>query len=141
MALSADANYTRHGGAKSEGEFGYAPSAGVVIYRHALLGMTVGGTVQPIQTAGSVVFAGLADRASGTVGQPVVQQFVIPSKGTYGIVVPTVTAANIGTYLNANVYATDDSTLTLTAGSNLLIGTLVGLDTATGLTYVKLLGS
>lgn len=139
MALSADANYIRRGPARGSNEFGWAPASGVVIYRQAILGLTAGGLVQPIQTAGSVAFAGLADRASNTAGQPEVVPFVVGNKGTWGLAVPGVTLANIGTYLNVPVYATDDATLTLTAGSNLQIGTLVGIDN--GLTFVSLLGS
>jgi len=51
-----------------------------------------------------------------------------------------VTGATYST-INEPVYATDDNTLTLTAGSNLQVGTLVGIDPVTGLTYVNLLGS
>jgi len=140
MALTGDQNYTRRGPPGGRNEFGYAPSANAVIYRGALLGMTVAGTVQPIQVAGTVAFAGMADRASNTAGQPVAQAFVIGLLGTWALTVPTVTQANIGTYLRAPVYATDDGTLTLTAGSNLQIGTLVGID-PNGQTFVALLGT
>ena len=51
------------------------------------------------------------------------------------LTVPGATAANI----NAAVYASDDNTFTLTAGSNLQIGTIVGFDGAQ--TIVKLLGT
>jgi hypothetical protein len=139
MALTADANYPFRGPEPSRNQFGYAPSASAVIYRGALLAMTAAGTLQPIQMSGGVVFAGLADRASNTPQQPVVVAFVVGRKGTIGIAVPTVTQANIGTYLNAPVYATDDGTVTLTQASNLQIGTLIGMDN--GLTYINILGS
>jgi hypothetical protein len=137
MALSADAKYMRNGPAAPRNEFGYPPSAGAVIYRNALLAVTAAGTLQPIQTAGSVAFAGIADQASNTPGQPVVVTFLTAQKGTWGIPVPGATMAN----LNAAVYATDDNTLTLAAGSNLLVGHLAGIDMVTGLTFVELLGS
>jgi hypothetical protein len=140
MALNADANYVRRGPPGGRNEFGYVPSANAVIYRGALLGLTVAGTLQPIQTSGSVAFGGMADRASNTQGQPVVQPFVVGLVGCWGLTVPTVTQANIGTYLRAPVYATDDGTLTLTAASNLQIGTLAGID-PNGQTFVTLLGT
>jgi len=84
MALSADANYPRKGAAASKNVFGYPPTANAVIYRGALLALTAAGTVQPIQMTGSVAFAGLADGASGTLGQPVVLTYVTPLKGSFG---------------------------------------------------------
>jgi hypothetical protein len=141
LALSGDVNYARRGPAANRNEFGYAPTSGVVIYRGALLGLTAAGTVQPLQASGSVAFAGLADRASNTAGQPVVQSYVIGLKGTWSLTVPGVTQANIGTYLNVPVYATDDNTLTLSSnsGANLQIGTVAGIDN--GQTYVNIAGS
>jgi hypothetical protein len=136
VALVADAQYFRHGPDPSSADFAYPPTAGAVIFLGALLAITSTGTVQPIQESGGVAFAGMAVANSNTPAQPVVKANLGCKGGTWGIPVPGATWAN----LHANVYATDDNTLTLTAGSNLLIGTLAGIDPVAG-TFVKLLGS
>ena len=133
-ALTADALYPRRG-APRHNEFGYSVAASEKVYRGSLVAINAAGTMQRIQTSGSVAFLGMAGQRLDNTGSASASSAKIEAlKGTWGIPVPSATAANI----NANVYATDDGTLTLTAGSNLLVGTLVGIEG--GLTYVSLLG-
>jgi predicted RecA/RadA family phage recombinase len=131
MALTANVKLRER---MAPGEFAYVPLAGETIYEGSLCALNAAGTVQRIQTSGSAVFAGIAggqriNTPSGNDARPVRMR-----KGIWALTVPSATAANIG----ATVYATDDSTVTLTAGSNLAIGTLAGIEN--GQTFVKLNG-
>ena len=133
-ALVRDALYARRG-FPARHEFGYAVAIGEKVFRGSLVGINVAGTMQRIQTAGTVAFLGMAGQAlDNTVGLVASGVKIEALKGAWGIPVPGAVPANI----NASVYATDDGTLTLTVGSNLLVGTLVGIEG--GLTYVFLLG-
>jgi hypothetical protein len=134
-ALAKDAIYPRRG-APGRNEFGYAVAIGEKVFRGSLVAINAAGTMQRIQTASSLAFLGMSaqqlDNTSGAVASAVKIEAL---KGTWGIPVPAATSANI----NANVYCTDDGTLTLTVGSNLLVGILVGIEG--GLTYVQFTGS
>jgi hypothetical protein len=136
MALTADVLYNRRG-QPGRNEFGYPLAPGEIVYRGSLVAVNASGQLQRIQTSGSVAFVGMADRQLSNVGNASALSTppVTALKGTWGIAVPSATAANI----NATVYATDDNTLTLTAGSNLAVGSLVGIEN--GLTYVQFTGS
>ncbi len=105
MALSGNAKYLQRFGC----EFGYAGAAGTHIYAGALLALNAAGTVQPIQTAGSLVFAGLADGERNNVAPFTDTRAVNCHKGTWALPVTGATAANVG----AAVYATDDNTVGL----------------------------
>ena len=106
MALSANAKLRER---MAPGEFAYAPAAGVTVYEGALLALNAAGTVQPIQAAGSLVFAGIADgqRVNSPSGADV--RPVRCRKGIWALTVAGATAANVG----APVYATDDNTVGL----------------------------
>lgn len=106
MALSANAKYRER---LAPAEFAYVPAAGVTIFEGALVALNSAGTLQPIQTSGSLVAVGLADGArnnnpSGNDIRPVRVR-----RGTWALTVAGATAANVG----ATVYATDDATLGL----------------------------
>ena len=135
MALTAGITPARRGAQPTAGVFGGPVAAGETIWRGGLLAWNAAGALQRIQTSGSVSFAGLASKdynnAAGAAAAAVGMEAL---KGTYALTVPSATYANV----NANVYATDDGTLTLTASSNMLVGTLAGIES--GQTYVKLLG-
>jgi hypothetical protein len=136
MALTSGITPARRGAPPSGGSFGGPVAPGETIWRGGLICWNAAGQLQRLQTAGSVSFAGLASRdynnsASATASPISVEAL----KGTYALTVPSAVEANI----NASVYATDDGTLTLTASTNMLVGTLAGIEN--GQTYVKLLGT
>ena len=138
MALTAGFPPKRRGQVPPAGEFAYPVRASTKIFEGGMVGIDSSRNLVPINTAAAlaVAFVGMAARtydnsANGSASTDKVSAL----KGTYLITVPGAAAANV----NAAVYATDDNTYTLTAGSNLQIGTLAGFDGAQ--TFVKLLGS
>lgn len=134
-ALVKDAIYSRRG-PPARNEFGYAVAIAEKVFRGSLIALNAAGTMQRIQTAGSLVCVGMAGQnLDNTAGAVASATRIEALKGTWGIPVPAATAANI----NANVYCTDDGTLTLTVAANLLVGTLVGIES--GLTHVQFTGS
>ena len=137
MALSADALYARRGSGGSHNEFGYQVKAGEKIYLGAVVGVNSAGTLQKMQTSGTVALSlGLADRRlDNSAGSAASDGYVVILKGTWRIPVPSATAANIG----AAVYVTDDGTFTLTSTDAVAFGTLAGIDG--GATYVRINGS
>src|ERR1700744_3092044 len=136
MALTAGITPARRGAPPNSGVFGGSVAAGEQIWRGGLISWNAAGTLQRLQTSGSVAFAGLASQDSTTpAGSAAAAVGMEALKGTFALTVPSATYANI----NANVYATDDGTLTLSSSSSTLIGTLAGIEN--GQTYVKLLGS
>lgn len=135
MALTAGVALPRRGTPSSHGDFAYPVAIGEQIWRGSLVAVTSAGNLQRIQTSGSVAFVGIADKDYSNVGAATVSPVkVVARKGCWALTVTGATAANI----NAPVYATDDNTLTLTAGSNLLVGNLTGIEN--GQTYVTLIG-
>jgi hypothetical protein len=135
MALSAGIIVARRGAPPSGGSFGGSIAAGEKIFAGGLICWNAAGTLQRLQTAGSVSFAGLASKSwDNTAGAAAYDCAMEGLKGIYALTVPAAVYANV----NANVYATDDQTLTLTASTNMLVGTLAGIEN--GQTYVKLLG-
>lgn len=136
MALTAGKTYARRGMEPSGGSFAYPVAAGVKVWRGAFVAVNSSGALVLIGAGGAVQFVGIADRdLDNSAGAGVSEQRVTALKGIYAITVPSATHSNI----NATVYATDDNTPTLTASTNLPIGTLVGIEG--GQTYVRLLGS
>ncbi len=136
MALSAGKPRDRRGAEPNGVGFAYPVKAGERVYRGGFCAVTAAGQLQRVQTASSSQFVGLASQDyDNSANAAASTDKVTVLRGVYAITVPAATAANI----NATVYCTDDDTATLTVGSNLPIGTLVGIEN--GQTYVKLLGS
>ena len=136
MALSAGINRDRRGPEPVAGAFGYGVKAAAKVWRGSFVAVNSSGAMVLIGAGDASQFVGLADRdLDNTAGGATSAEKVIALKGTYAITVPSATHANI----NAIVYATDDNTATLTASTNLPIGTLAGIEG--GQTFVKLLGS
>lgn len=134
-ALVAGINRQRRG-PPGHGAFGYAVAAGKVVFRGGLVAVTSAGALQPAGVAGSVAIVGIAAQdLDNSAGASVSDTKIEALKGTYQIDVTSATPANI----NAAVYASDDATLILTAGTLVVAGTLVGIEA--GKTYVKLIGS
>jgi uncharacterized membrane protein (DUF2068 family) len=135
MALTADAAYQRRG-LPGRNEFGYPVAAGEKVFRGSIIAVNAAGAVVRVQTAGAVQIIGLADHFLDNSGSASVStDRVVGLKGTYALTVPSATAANI----NATVYASDDNTLTLTQGTLLAAGVLVGIEG--GQTFVQMIGS
>ncbi len=138
MALSASFIARRFGQAPAVTGFAYKVRAGAKVWRGGMLGVDSSGNLVPVNTVAAlaVAFVGIADRDyDNSAGASASGDKVSALKGAFLLTVPSATASNI----NATVYASDDNTFTLTAGSNLAIGTLAGFDGAQ--TIVKLLGS
>ena len=136
MALTSGITPARRGPPPNAGIFGGPVAPGETVWRGGLLCWNAAGQLQRLQTAGSVAFAGMANRDYNNSASAAPSTVPVEAlKGVFGLNVPAALPANI----NANVYATDDSTLTLTASTNMLVGTLAGIDN--GQTYVKLLGT
>ncbi|MHB1305351.1 MAG: hypothetical protein ACYCZB_18150 [Acidiphilium sp.] len=138
MALTAGFNLSRRGARAGRSDFGYPVAPGVAIWRGGIMGLNAAGQLQPVQTAATVAFAGVATQDYNNAGSANAGPTVVASRECYALTVPAATAADIGT----PVYATDDATLTLTApttGFVGAIGTLVGIEG--GQTYVLIAGA
>ena len=133
MALAADAVILYRQG-PSPNEFSYLVQSGQRVFRGSIVAPCADGTIAP-NGAGTTpeAIVGLAEvyqdqtGVAGAVPSALSQtgRRVRCKRGTFQLpfdVAPT--AANI----NAAVYAIDDQTVTLTAGSHLRAGTLVGFD-------------
>lgn len=111
--------------------FGYKVKAGVHIFRDAIMAVTAAGLLLKPGDVGAVAVVGLApteaDNTNGADGDLVLE----PRRGIFPLTVPGATHAHI----KATVYCTDDNTLTLTASTNLAMGTLVGIEN--GQTWVE----
>lgn len=136
MALSADRLVDRRGAEPTRNSFAGAVAAGVKVYRGAMLAWNSSGNLILPPASGGLVIAGLADRAlDNSASGSVSTTKVTPLKGTYALTVTGATVANLG----AAVYASDDGTLTLTAGTLLQAGVLVGIEG--GQTFVNIINS
>jgi hypothetical protein len=128
MALTADIKVDERLGGK---RFAYGLKAGVKLYRGSVIAVTSAGLVVRAGDAGAAAIVGISpsllDNTAGADGAMMVE----PRRGVLQLTVPSATPANIG----AAVYATDDGTLTLTASTNLKLGTLVGFEA--GASYVE----
>ncbi len=111
--------------------FGYGLKAGAKFYRGSVIAVTSAGYAVRPGDSGAAAIVGISpaliDNSGGVDGALRVE----PRRGILALTVPSATHANIG----AAVYATDDATLTLTASTNLRLGTLVGIDA--GQTFVE----
>ena len=136
-ALTGDIKLNRRGVESSRNEFAYQVAAGEVVWRNSLIALNAAGNVVRVQTAGAAVFLGVSSKQiDNRTGAAVSADRVIGQKGTWAIVVPGATPANIG----ATVYAADDGTLALVnSGGLLTVGVLTGIDG--GKTYISLAGS
>lgn len=137
MALTAGVKIDRRG-PPGGGSYGYFVAAGERIWRGGLVAVNAAGTLQRVQTAGSLVVVGLATQDyDNTASASVSTDAVVVERGRWQITVPAATAANIG----QTVYCTDDNTTTLSSGSgaNLACGTIDGIDV--GLMYVRVSGT
>lgn len=136
MALSAERSVDRRGAEPARNSFAYAVAAGVKVYKGAMVAINSAGAVILPPASGGIAILGIADRTvDNSAGGSVSTVLVTPMKGTYALVVGSATAANIG----ASVYASDDGTLTLTAGTLTLAGVLTGIEG--GRTFVNIVNS
>jgi hypothetical protein len=136
MALSAGVALARRGPPNQGTEFGYPVAPGEQIWRGGVVGVNASGQLQRIQTSGTVAGFGVASKDYSNVGNASASTVsVVAMKGCWALTVPSATTANIG----AAVYASDDNTLTLTAGSLHQVGILAGIEG--GQTYVQMIGS
>jgi hypothetical protein len=135
MALSAAVKVDRRG-PPGWGAYGYQVAAGEKIFRGGIVALNASGTLQRVQTVGSVAVVGLAsqdyDNSASASASP---DYVVVERGTWQLTVPNASAANI----EQGVYATDDNTLTLTppigaaaGGSNTGNGTIGSLAAQAG---------
>ncbi len=111
--------------------FGYGVAAGLRIFRGAIMAVTATGLVVRPGDVGAVAVVGLAPTEANNTGGADGAIVLEPMRGIFPLTVPSATHANIG----AAVYCTDDNTLTLTASTNLKVGTLAGIEA--GQTYVE----
>lgn len=138
MALTSDAKVPRRGQRFGRSDFGYPVAPGEKIFRGGIVCLNSSGELVRPQTTGAAVFAGLAtatydNSASATAGPTIVAE-----RGSFALAVGSAGVANI----NAEVYATDDNTFTLTAptsGFTAPIGKINGIEN--GQTWVLLEGA
>jgi hypothetical protein len=128
MALTAGYGPARRGQPPTAGQFGGLVAAGEQIWRGGMMAWNAGGSLQRVQTTGSIVFAGLAERDYNNTASGVAAAVppMVGLKGTFGLTVPGATLAN----LYQNVYATDDNTFTL-SNAETGVFALGGSDTGT----------
>jgi len=126
-ALTQDFIPNRRGAPPQAGIFGYPIAPGEKVYRGSAMAVNASGQAQRIQTAGSLAFIGLAERAYDNTASAAAGPAIEGMKGTYALTVSGASFANI----NQNVYASDDGTYTL---ANALTGAYArgGSDTGTG---------
>ena len=135
MALAADANIPRRGN-RGRSIFGYPVAPGEKVYRGSAVALNAAGQLQRVQTAGSVVIVGLSEQFfDNTASATASTQLVVAEPGTYALNVTGATPSVI----HAPVYASDDNTFTMTAGSLLQIGVLAGIES--GQDYVMTTGA
>jgi hypothetical protein len=110
MALTANKKLLRRG-PPTQGAFGYQVAPGEQIWGGGIVALNSAGTLQRVQTAGSVVVVGLASKDYSNVGNASPSQdYVGVERGWWQMAVPGATPADI----DEPVYATADDTLTLT---------------------------
>lgn len=122
-------------GTPSNGSFGYPVAPGEWVWRGSIVGLNAACQLQRVQTAGTVVVVGLADRDYSNVGNSgPSSDYVQADRGWWNLPLAGVGPANI----NQPVYATDDNTLSLTPATGAVAGATnagngtVGTVTATG---------
>jgi hypothetical protein len=130
-ALTSDRNTKTRDGFK----FGFPVAASTVIYVGALVGINSSGYAVPMSLSTTLAIAGVceaqANNAAGAAGAINVEV----RKGHYlfNVTGTAITLAN----LNANVYASDDNTVTLTSTGASLVGTVSDVDSS-GKVWVKI---
>ena len=99
-------------GTPSNGSFGYQVAPGEQVWRGSIVALNGAGTLQRVQTAGSVAVVGLAAVDYSNVGNSAASpDYVQVDRGWWNLPLPgTPGAANV----NQPVYATDDNTVTFT---------------------------
>jgi len=142
MALSAGYSPQRRGILPQGGvNFGGLVAPGELIWRGGMICWNAAGTLQRLQTAGAVAFAGLASKDYNNTASAVAacSPPMEALKGCYQLTVPN---ASYGSLANggAPVYATDDNTFTLTNALTALF-TRGASDTGTGTTGTITVGT
>lgn len=139
MALSAGYSPQRRGAPPMGGAvFGGLVAAGEKIWRGGMICWNAAGTLQRLQTAGAVAFAGLAskdyDNSASAVAacSPPMEAL----KGVFALTVPNATYAQIG----EPVFATDDNTFTLSDALTAIFAR-GGSDTGNGTTGTITVGT
>jgi hypothetical protein len=117
------------------GDYSHLPlAASAKVYRHTYIGQVAASNTYRALVAGDK-FAGVAqdnaDNSSGAAGAVDVQ---VKREGR---LLETVTGATAATAIGASVYAAADDTLTLTVGTNSMMGKVGGYDLATSKTIVE----
>lgn len=117
------------------GDYSHLPlAASAKVFRHTYIGQVAASNTFRALVAGDK-FAGIAqdnaDNTGGAAGAVDVQV------KRHGRVLETVTGASAVTAIGTNVYAAADDTLTLTVGTNSLMGKIGGWDIATGKSIVE----
>lgn len=105
-------------------QYAYPVLAGVRIYGGTAVGVTADLVAVPAGHAACVALIGFADDTVDNRDKTTGSQQLGISKGTFDIVLPGALAADIG----KPVYAVDDNTFTLTAGTSLKIGIVDAID-------------
>ncbi len=110
MALTQGTKVQRLG-PPAHGGFGYQVAGGEQVWRGSIVALNAAGTLQRVQTAGSIVVVGLCSQDYSNVGNASASpDYVQVERGWWNLAPSGAVAANI----NQPVYATDDSTVTLT---------------------------
>lgn len=120
MAASNDLDYTERQGASYE----FPALADTLYYGRAGIGVTAAGVAVPAGHANAVKLVGFSAERVDNRGGAAGAQRVRVKKGVFRIPLAGATAANI----QAAVYMTADDTFTLTASTNLQIGTIDAVD-------------
>lgn len=117
------------------GDYSHLPlAAGAKVFRHTYIGQVAASNTFRALVAGDK-FAGIAqDNSDNTGGAAGAKDVQVKHQGR---VLETVTGATAATAIGSNVYAAADDTLTLTIGTNSLMGKVGGYDIATGKTIVE----
>ena len=135
-ALSASTTRKRRGPPAQGSSFAYPVKAGQAVWAGGLVCANSSNEIMPIgqQGTATVGFAGLAVGSYDNTAGAAAAGSVECVRGTFALPLST-DASKLG----ADVYATDDATPTLTAGSNVKIGNVAGIEAGT--TWIRLLGS
>lgn len=103
--------------------FGYPVAANTRIFGRALVALTAAGLAVPVGATDGIAFAGIAKESIDNLAGGDGEKTVTVLRDVRGFVFDA-TASD----LNKPVYATDDETLTLTAGGNAMrVGVIVGI--------------
>ena len=120
---------------------GYPVADNVLIYQGALVGLDASGNAIPASATAKRIVGIAQQRVDNTVtGHAAGALTIMPMLGVYGMnqTGTTITKA----YFGATVYAADDNTVSLSSslGTLPVAGTVVDVDSTTGLVMVQILG-